>query len=80
MAKTLYDYWFVQFDFPGKTASHTKAVVENGVEWGIEKEIPEGLLGGFRFLQSGWFIASNKPIIMKNAIIFATKIYGKSTF
>ncbi|EGQ9764265.1 hypothetical protein FWP46_17590 [Vibrio alginolyticus] len=47
MAKTLYDYWFVQFDFPDANGKPYKAsggkMVYNDV---LKREIPEGWLGG----------------------------------
>ena len=43
MAKTLYDYWFVQFDFPNKNGRPYKSsggkMVWNEV---LKREIPEG--------------------------------------
>lgn len=43
MAKTLYDYWFVQFEFPNEEGKHYKS---NGGEmvWNkeLKREIPEG--------------------------------------
>lgn len=43
MAKTLYDYWFVQFDFPNEEGKPYKSsggkMVYNGV---LKREIPEG--------------------------------------
>lgn len=43
MAKTLYDYWFVQFDFPNKDGKPYKStggkMVYNAI---LKREIPEG--------------------------------------
>ena len=43
MAKTLYDYWFVQFDFPDKKGKPYKANAGKMI-WneGLNREIPEG--------------------------------------
>lgn len=47
MAKTLYDYWFVQFDFPDK---HGKPYKTSGgkMVWNeeLKREIPEGWISG----------------------------------
>ncbi len=47
MAKTLYDYWFVQFDFPDANGKPYKVsggkMVYNDT---LKREIPEGWLGG----------------------------------
>ena len=45
MAKTLYDYWFVQFDFPDKNGKPYKTSGGKMV-WNeeLKREIPEGLL------------------------------------
>lgn len=66
MAKTLYDYWFVQFDFPDKNGKPYKTsggkMVWNEV---LKKEIPEGWYkgnftnycssnGGFAFKSTWW--------------------------
>ena len=43
MAKTIYDYWFVQFDFPDATSRPYKSsggkMVWNGQ---LKREVPEG--------------------------------------
>ncbi|MFN5168162.1 MAG: restriction endonuclease subunit S [Cyclobacteriaceae bacterium] len=46
MAKTIYDYWFVQFDFPNKNGKPYKASAGKMV-WSkeLKREIPEGWLG-----------------------------------
>ena len=43
MAKTLYDYWFVQFDFPDKNGKPYKSIGGKMV-WNAElkREIPDG--------------------------------------
>jgi type I restriction enzyme, S subunit len=51
MAKTLYDYWFVQFDFPVVTSSGVvKPYKTNGgkMVWNeeLKREIPEGWISG----------------------------------
>ena len=66
MAKTLYDYWFVQFDFPNKQGKPYKSsggkMVYNSE---LKREIPEGWevgnignycpsSGGFAFKSSWW--------------------------
>jgi type I restriction enzyme S subunit len=66
MAKTLYDYWFVQFDFPDKNGKPYKT---NGgkMVWNeeLKREIPEGWedgtfenycpsTGGFAFKSNWW--------------------------
>ncbi|MEY3966159.1 MAG: hypothetical protein RL263_1328, partial [Bacteroidota bacterium] len=66
MAKTLYDYWFVQFDFPDKNGKPYKT---NGgkMVWNeeLKREIPEGWedgtfenycpsTGGFAFKSTWW--------------------------
>lgn len=47
MAKTIYDYWFVQFDFPDKTGKPYKASGGKMV-WSeeLKREIPEGWRSG----------------------------------
>ena len=48
MAKTLYDYWFVQFDFPDKNGKPYKTTGGTLV-WNeeLKREIPEGWVSGF---------------------------------
>lgn len=66
MAKTLYDYWFVQFDFPDKNGKPYKTSGGKMV-WNVElkREIPEGWkdgtfadycpsTGGFAFKSNWW--------------------------
>ncbi len=74
MAKTLYDYWFVQFYFPDEKGRPYKTsggkMVWNGE---LKREIPEGwkngifgnyanLKGGFAF-KSNWWIEKGLPVI-----------------
>jgi len=74
IAKTLYDYWFVQFDFPDKNGKPYKT---NGgkMVWNeeLKREIPEGwrdgsfgeysrLKGGFAF-KSEWWQENGLPVI-----------------
>ena len=67
MAKTLYDYWFVQFDFPNPSTSSGQfgkpykssggKMVFNEV---LKREIPEGWecgeLGDWVRLSKGYFV------------------------
>ena len=74
MAKTLYDYWFVQFDFPDKNGKPYKTSGGKMV-WNeeLKREIPEGwengffgdyakLKGGFAF-KSSWWAETGLPVI-----------------
>ncbi|MCX6207099.1 MAG: restriction endonuclease subunit S [Bacteroidetes bacterium] len=74
MAKTLYDYWFVQFDFPNEDGKPYKTSGGKMV-WNAElkRDIPEGwevetfgkyanLKGGFAF-KSDWWTDSGLPVI-----------------
>jgi type I restriction enzyme S subunit len=74
MAKTLYDYWFVQFDFPDKNGKPFKTSGGKMV-WNeeLKREIPEGwengffgdyakLKGGFAF-KSSWWTETGLPVI-----------------
>ena len=47
MAKQLYDYWFVQFDFANKEGKPYKSSGSN-IIWNkkLKREIPEGWYGG----------------------------------
>lgn len=61
MAKTLYDYWFVQFDFPDKNGKPYKTsggkMVWNGE---LKREIPEGWNNG-KLLDIGDIIGGSTP-------------------
>ncbi len=50
MAKTLYDYWFVQFDFPVRTLSGVEGYKSSGGKMvynaELKREIPEGWAAG----------------------------------
>lgn len=74
MAKTLYDYWFVQFDFPNEEAKPYKSsggkMVYNPT---LKREIPEGWevktigdycksSGGFAF-KSSWWTDNGTPVV-----------------
>ncbi len=74
MAKTLYDYWFVQFDFPNKEGKPYKSsggkMVYNPI---LKREIPVGWevktigdycrsTGGFAF-KSSWWTNEGDPVI-----------------
>ena len=74
MAKTLYDYWFVQFDFPNENGKPYKSsggkMVWNGE---LKREIPEGwevkslsyiceIINGYAF-KSEWYTDSGIKII-----------------
>ena len=74
MAKTLYDYWFVQFDFPDKNGKPYKTSGGKMI-WNeeLKREIPEGwengffgdyakLKGGFAF-KSSWWAETGLPVI-----------------
>jgi type I restriction enzyme S subunit len=74
IAKTLYDYWFVQFDFPDKNGMPYKTSGGKMV-WNeeLKREIPEGwengffgdyakLKGGFAF-KSSWWTETGLPVI-----------------
>jgi type I restriction enzyme S subunit len=74
MAKTLYDYWFVQFDFPDSDGKPYKTSGGKMV-WNdeLKREIPDGgrvgtfgkyakLKGGFAF-KSDWWTESGLPVI-----------------
>jgi type I restriction enzyme S subunit len=66
MAKTLYDYWFVQFDFPGENGKPYKSSDGKMVyDEELKREIPEGWnigkisdycvsVGGFAFKSTWW--------------------------
>lgn len=74
MAKLIYDYWFVQFDFPDTSGQPYKSsggkMVYNEV---LKREIPEGwevdsfgdyakVKSGFAF-KSSWWIPSGIPVV-----------------
>lgn len=74
MAKTLYDYWFVQFDFPNQEGKPYKSsggkMVYNPI---LKREIPDGWevktigdycesTGGFAF-KSSWWVDKGEPVI-----------------
>ncbi len=74
LAKTIYDYWFVQFDFPDENGKPYKSsegkMVYNKV---LKREIPEGWevktigdycksTGGFAF-KSSWWTDQGYPVI-----------------
>jgi type I restriction enzyme S subunit len=74
MAKTLYDYWFVQFDFPDKNGKPYKTS-GGKMAWNdeLKREIPQGwedgcfgdyakLKGGFAF-KSSWWTEAGLPVI-----------------
>jgi type I restriction enzyme S subunit len=78
MAKTLYDYWFVQFDFPDENGKPYKSSGGKMV-WNAElkREIPEGWevksigdycksTGGFAFKSSWWSDKGLKVVKIKN--------------
>jgi len=61
MAKTLYDYWFVQFDFPDKNGKPYKTSGGKMI-WNIQlkREIPEGWING-SFSDLGNIIGGSTP-------------------
>ena len=78
LAKTIYDYWFVQFDFPDQNGKPYKTsggkMVYNEV---LKREIPEGWevkriedycksSGGYAFKSSEWKKSGNPIIKIKN--------------
>ena len=78
MAKTLYDYWFVQFDFPDENGKPYKSsggeMVYNET---LKREIPKGWevgkikdycisTGGFAFKSTEWTSYGNPVIKIKN--------------
>ena len=78
LAKTIYDYWFVQFDFPDENGKPYKSsggkMVYNEV---LKREIPEGWevkriedycksSGGYAFKSSEWKKSGNPIIKIKN--------------
>ena len=78
LAKTIYDYWFVQFDFPDENGKPYKTsggkMVYNEV---LKREIPEGWevkrigdycksSGGYAFKSSEWKKSGNPIIKIKN--------------
>ena len=78
LAKTIYDYWFVQFDFPDENGKSYKSsggkMVYNEV---LKREIPEGWevkrigdycksSGGYAFKSSEWKKSGNPIIKIKN--------------
>ncbi len=78
MAKTLYDYWFVQFDFPDKNGKPYKTSGGKMV-WNEElnREIPEGWevgtignycksSGGYAFKSSWWAQSGLKVVKIKD--------------
>ena len=67
MAKQLYDYWFVQFDFPDENGKPYKSSGGKMV-WNekLKKEIPEG-----------WEVASlNRELEIKSGYAFKSKSYS----
>lgn len=74
MAKTLYDYWFVQFDFPDKNGKPYKSAGGKMVyNEELKREIPDGwedgtfgdysnAKGGYAF-KSAWWIEDGLPVI-----------------
>ncbi|MCX6158919.1 MAG: restriction endonuclease subunit S [Ignavibacteriae bacterium] len=74
MAKTLYDYWFVQFDFPDKNGKPYKSTGGKMLfNKELKREIPDGwkngtlgdyanLKGGFAF-KSSWWSEQGIPVI-----------------
>lgn len=80
MAKTLYDYWFVQFDFPNQDGKPYKSsggkMVYNET---LKREIPEGWevgcigdycksTGGYAFKSNEWKSEGNPVIKIKNIL------------
>lgn len=78
MAKTLYDYWFVQFDFPDENGNPYKS---SGGEMvyhpELKREVPKGWgrktigdycksTGGYAFKSSEWVESGNPVIKIKN--------------
>lgn len=78
MAKTLYDYWFVQFDFPDDNGNPYKSsggeMVYNDI---LKRKIPKGWevgkikdycisTGGFAFKSTEWTSYGNPVIKIKN--------------
>ena len=78
LAKTIYDYWFVQFDFPDENGKPYKSsggkMVYNDI---LKREIPEGgevkrigdyckSSGGYAFKSSEWKKSGNPIIKIKN--------------
>ncbi|WP_256867658.1 restriction endonuclease subunit S, partial [Actinobacillus suis] len=78
MAKTLYDYWFVQFDFPDENGNPYKS---SGGEMvyhpELKREVPKGggrktigdyckSTGGYAFKSSEWVESGNPVIKIKN--------------
>ena len=78
LAKTIYDYWFMQFDFPDENGKPYKTsggkMVYNNV---LKREIPEGWevkriedycksSGGYAFKSSEWKKSGNPIIKIKN--------------
>ena len=67
MAKTLYDYWFVQFDFPDESGKPYKSsggkMVYNET---LKREIPEGWevkkLGEYSIVKKGQLITKKEVI------------------
>ena len=78
MAKTLYDYWFVQFDFPIVTSSGVEKPYKSSggkmvYNETLKREIPEGWevktigdycksSGGFAF-KSSWWTDNGMPVV-----------------
>ena len=78
MAKTLYDYWFVQFDFPIVTSSGVEKPYKSSggkmvYNETLKREIPEGWevktigdycksTGGFAF-KSSWWTDNGMPVV-----------------
>jgi type I restriction enzyme S subunit len=78
MAKTLYDYWFVQFDFPDANGKPYKSS-KGKMVWNedLKREIPEGWevksigdycksTGGFAFKSSWWSDKGLKVVKIKD--------------
>lgn len=78
LSKTIYDYWFVQFDFPDENGKPYKSsggkMVYNDI---LKREIPEGgevkrigdyckSSGGYAFKSSEWKKSGNPIIKIKN--------------
>ena len=81
MAKTLYDYWFVQFDFPisaeqaasmGKPQLNGKPYKTSGgkMVWNeeLKREIPEG-----------WQVKEMSKLLVKNNVKYDYKGFGFDT-
>lgn len=66
MAKTLYDYWFVQFDFPDKNGKPYKS---SGGKMVYDKQLKRKIPAGWEVSQIGKYFDSNRGVSYSSSTI-----------